>query len=231
MATRLRHITLQGSGGLNYVSDSRLAFANVITVKRGGMRQHQVTAIPSGLVNDVYHNPATGKIYWSTERKFNEAEFDEFGARIIEIVHVIYTGGGTEIVDIPPVQMPPPTEEEPPVITGNGVINNNTYPLTGNEVNAVTYDGVAVTLGTNPDFDPASFPVEATPGSSSRLFRVSNPGTNKQLKVTVTTTSNRQLVIIDSIGSAQYVNDVTTGIHTINNVTIIGTEECSIIMN
>lgn len=231
MAERLRRITLSGPAGLTYVTDSRLAFARVITVKREGIRQHQVSAIPSGLVNEVYHNPANGKIHWSVERKFNESELDEFGARIIERVHVIYTGGGTEIVDTPPVTMPPPTPEEPTPVVGNGNISNNTYPLSGNQVDAVTYNGVAVTLGTYPDFDPASFPVVETPGVQFRLFRVNNPSTNKQLKITITTTSTRQLIVIDSLGIAQVLNDITTGEHTFNNVTIIGTVECEIKMN
>jgi hypothetical protein len=115
--------------------------------------------------------------------------------------------------------------------SSSGSISNNTYPLTGNEINDVTFDAVAVTLGTYPDFDPASFPVEATPGSQYRLFTVSNPGVNKQLTIDITTTSARQLVVIDSVGSSQSLGSVTTGTHIFNNVTINSSGPCQIIMN
>lgn len=115
--------------------------------------------------------------------------------------------------------------------SSNGSISNNTYPLTGNEVNDVTFDAVAVTLGTYPDFNPASFPVEATPGSQYRLFTVSNPGINKQLTIDITTTSARQLVVIDSVGSSQSLGSVSTGTHVFNNVTINGSGPCRVIMN
>lgn len=99
MAKKLKILTLSGPAGGYTITHPKLAYASVITVKRNGARQYQVTTNPTGSDPNVRHISATGKLVFSSSLPFNFAELDEHGARKIELIHVIYTentivGGG-----------------------------------------------------------------------------------------------------------------------------------------
>lgn len=99
----LKTLTLAGPAGGYYVTDSRLAYASIITVKREGQRNYPVEAIPSGTAANCYYDASLGRIYVSTDLPFNYSALDEFGARIIEYMHIIYTAGDGTIIDTPPI--------------------------------------------------------------------------------------------------------------------------------
>lgn len=143
------------------------------------------------------------------------------GAEGDEDVWVLTDGEG--------VPEPPPEEPEPEIIGGN--VSNNTYPLSGNKINSITYDSADIIIGSYPGFGARDFPLEETPGISVALYKVMNTGINKTMVITITTTSLRQLIVNDSAGSSHIVNNVSTGPYTINNVTIDGINECLIALN
>lgn len=104
MAKDLKILMIQGPAGGYIVSHPQLAYANVITVKRNGQRQYQVTTNPTGTEANVKHDSGTGRLIFSTDRRFNFSELNPDGSRKVEFVHVIYTentitgtGGGPTI--------------------------------------------------------------------------------------------------------------------------------------
>lgn len=100
--TQIKTLLLQGPAGGYFVSDPALAYANVITVKRNGSRNYQVEEAPTGESPNVYHDAGVGKLNFSPDLPFNFSNVDDTGARIIEFIHVLYTGG-EGIVDTPPI--------------------------------------------------------------------------------------------------------------------------------
>lgn len=97
MAQELKTLLLQGPAGGYIVSHPELTYAKVITVKRNGSRQYQVTTNPTGGNANVRHDSALGKLIFSSDLPFNFSEVDETGARKIEYVHVIYTRNSLQI--------------------------------------------------------------------------------------------------------------------------------------
>lgn len=106
MADRIKKLLLQLPSFMNSVSHTELANANVITVKRSHARQYQVEAVPTGSEANVYHDVAGGRLIWSAERPGN--------GTFVELIHVLYTGGGFDIIDVPVVDIPVPPDEPVP---------------------------------------------------------------------------------------------------------------------
>lgn len=82
-------LTLTGPPGRNYVQHPELAYASVITVKREGARQYQVTETPTGTDANVYHDTGRGRLVWSLDRLFARIYDPEEDRIILEKVHVI----------------------------------------------------------------------------------------------------------------------------------------------
>lgn len=91
MAQQLKTLTIQGPQGYHIATHPLLAYAKVITVKRNGSRQYQVSTNPTGSAPNVRHDSSAGKLIFSTDLPFNFAELDENGNRIVEFIHVVYT--------------------------------------------------------------------------------------------------------------------------------------------
>jgi hypothetical protein len=202
------------TAGQNAISSAKLVNVQIYGLRRSGVEVKDITESGDEPVGNQFKKPFSSSII----------TFDPLlpGNSGNEIVWVLTKG------ESPPE--PPPVIPTPEIIAGQ--IRNLTYPLTGNKITGVTYDGVAITPGSYPGFGPFSFPVEASPSSQAIcLFKVMAAGVNKLLVVSIITTSLRQIVVSDSDGIIHFVNDVSTGNHTVTNVSIDGTSECLITLN
>jgi hypothetical protein len=196
------------------ISSAKLVNVQIYGLRRSGIEVKDITESGDEPVGNQFKKPFSSSI----------VTFDPLlpGNPGNETVWVLTNG------ESPPE--PPPEPPTPEIIAGQ--IRNLTFPLTGNKITGVTYDGVAVTPGSYTAFAPFFFPVEATPSSQAIcLYKVMAAGVNKTLVVTLVTTSLRQIVVMDSDGINHLVNNAGSGPHTINNVTIDGTTECQIILN
>lgn len=99
----LKTLTIQAPVGLNYCYDPKLVGANVISVKRNGSQQYIISEMPVGLLPNVMHDSSTGRIYVSEDYPFNFSSLDPSGARIIEYIFVIYSGGDGILYQGPPI--------------------------------------------------------------------------------------------------------------------------------
>lgn len=86
----IRSITLSGPPDWHILTHASLAYVKILTVKREGQRQYPVTSAPTGTDANFYHNPGTGQLIWSIDRKFNRIWIEETSQYILEKVHVMF---------------------------------------------------------------------------------------------------------------------------------------------
>jgi hypothetical protein len=86
----LNRLTIEAPAGNFFVAHWKLAYADIVSVKRNGQREYLVEAKPTGTATNVYHNVGLGRLEWSEDRLFNHEVMDDNGYVLPEFIHILY---------------------------------------------------------------------------------------------------------------------------------------------